>query len=456
MAALLGGETDAFLDSYRRPPARGTRANTRKTTRAELATVLGREIDPVPWCPTGLQLPADIRLGDHLAHRAGLCYLQEPSAMGPAEALGALPGGRVIDLAAAPGGKTTRLSELVEPGGVVVANEIDRRRLTVLQENLDRYGADNVVTCSHRIDRLADLADGAFDAALLDAPCSGEGLFRRDPSAIREWSPEAVQGASRRQAVLLEHAARTVRPGGLLVYSTCTFSVEENEERVAVFLAENPDWDLDDATTLPGFRPGFDVPETSMVTHRTGRLWPHHVTGEGQFVARMRRRGDQPASEALTGWKSGQGGTSAARQVMASWSDFALHGGLDPAMERVLVRGDHLFRRPVTLPPIPPDQLNRPGLPLGRARPGRFHPAQALAGSLDRTGYSTTACWPVDDPRWESYLSGAEVRDNGPDGWVLVCAYGWGVGWARRRSGVLKNYLPHRLRQFAARRRTRP
>lgn len=464
VGALLGeAELPAFLAAYDQPAARGLRVNTRKTSPERVADLLQLPGEPVGWCPAGLYVPAaaPVRPSAHLAHRAGLYYLQEPSAMLPAELLAAglgdeLSGASVLDLAAAPGGKTTRLTELVGPDGLVVANEVERKRLGVLQENLDRWGASNVVTTSRPVEQLGDTAGAGFDAVLLDAPCSGEGMFRRDPAAIRQWSPAAVRGAARRQAGLLAAAARLVRPGGVLVYSTCTFAVEENEERVAELVAAEPAWMIMDIDA--GGPVGRGVRRGDQPTERTVRIWPHQASGEGHFAAVLRLSPDapgrSPAPVASSQRRRGGGrqrltGSAGAAATRRAWREFAKECVPGLAGVEVLVREDRVFLPPTHPVPVAPELLVRGGLPLGRARPGRFEPAPALAGYLAETDAGAAVAWPPDDPRWSTYLSGAEVPDDSAGGkadavsaeWQLVCAYGWGVGWVRRRGGVLKNFL---------------
>lgn len=379
-----------------------------------------------------------------------------------------IEGAHVIDLAAAPGGKTTRLTELVGPDGLVVANEVERKRLAILHENLDRWGAANVATTSRPVAVLADLAPGEFDAALLDAPCSGEGMFRRHlehhrrslpgkgrsgdelPDAIRDWSPAAVRGAARRQAGLLTDAARLVRPGGVLVYSTCTFNTEENEDRIAAFLSEHPDWSAEDARISPLFAGGR--------IDGTARLWPHRLTGEGHFVALLRLSPSAaPPSAAFdptgnvhrkapkSGDRRGRNGRSGTDDASA-WEEFRAQFAPGYANRDISMRGDYVsdFFRTAKSPAA--DVFVRSGTPLGRIRPGRFEPSQALAGQLSAEDVTMAIDWPEDEPRWRVYLRGEEIEDPGPDGWVLMCTGGWGLGWARRRGGVLKNFLPPALR----------
>lgn len=489
LAPLLGDELDAFLASYAAPATRGLRRNARKTgvDLSGLVELIGVPLVPVPWCPTGARLPDGPvpGLGDAPVHRAGLCYLQEPSAMCAAEVLAEglsdeLAGARVADLAAAPGGKTTRLTELVGSEGVVVANEVDRRRLATLHENLDRWGAPNTVTTCRPIEELAAAVGPVFDGVLLDAPCTGEGMFRRDPAAVRHWSPAAVRGSARRQAGLLAAAASLVRPGGVLVYSTCTFAAAENEERIASLCAAEPEWEVADARIDPAFAPGVRVDGVgaagaagAVETDRCARLWPHRLAGEGHFVALLRRTGERPP-RAVTGAAPGRRrakdrakdrskdrrraaagprGRAGAGDVLGQWREFAAATLLAPP-EEVFDREDRVYAA-VPGVPVPAELLARPGLPLGRARPGRFEPAQALAGCRGASEVAHPLEWDPDDPRLAAYLRGeaipvdgpADCSDNGPVGWALVCAHGWGLGWARRRGGVLKNFLPTSLRR---------
>jgi 16S rRNA C967 or C1407 C5-methylase (RsmB/RsmF family)/NOL1/NOP2/fmu family ribosome biogenesis protein len=443
MRELLPADFDEFLHSFDQPRVRALRLNPAKVDRARLARLLGIPLEPVPWCPTGFRLPAGVSVGGHPAHLAGLFYLQEPSAMSVGEILAPPAGARVVDLAAAPGGKTTHLAALVGEAGLVVANEVVHGRLRSLHHSLDLWGARNVVTTRVRLSELA----GGYDAAVLDAPCSGEGLFRRDPAAIREWSVAAVRGSARRQRRLLADAAALVRPGGVLVYSTCTFEVAENEQPVAELLDTSPDWELADCARTDGLDPGVPLPPAP--TERTVRLWPHRSCGEGQFVARLRRvgGGEHPAA---TGPRPGRRAEGA--EVRRAWRAFRERTlpGFDAPEDRVHVHGDRAFLLPEQPVPLPVDRLARPGVPLGRLRPGRFQPDPALA----TVATPADAADPVRlsaDPL-AAYLRGETVEQPGDDGWVLVCFEDWGLGWGRRSHGVLKNLLPGHVRRPAARR----
>jgi 16S rRNA C967 or C1407 C5-methylase (RsmB/RsmF family)/NOL1/NOP2/fmu family ribosome biogenesis protein len=430
MAPLLGDELDAFLAALAAPRVRGLRLNPAKTGAGELQAALVPPLTPVPWCPQGFTFDG-VPLGGHPAHVAGLFYLQEPSAMLVAEALDPRPGDRVADLAAAPGGKTTHLAALVGPTGMVLANEFTAGRLSALHATLDLWGGPGVVTTSRPIEALAGAVE-PFDGVVLDAPCSGEGLFRRRPAAVRDWSPGAVAGSARRQARLLAAAAQLVRPGGVLVYSTCTFNREENEDRASAFLADHPEWRVE----------AIGAAVSSGVDGPGGRIWPHRSAGEGQYVARLRAP-DGP-ERPLRFKKPDQDPA-----VRAAWADFVRTSltGPPPFDGDLVVRGDTIYLGP-SRPGVEPRLLARPGLPLGRARPGRFEPAAALATSLTPAGAAQTVHFGDDDPALRAYLTGNTVESPGADGWVLVC---WGrhpLGWGRRTGGVLKNALPEHARRM--------
>jgi 16S rRNA C967 or C1407 C5-methylase (RsmB/RsmF family)/NOL1/NOP2/fmu family ribosome biogenesis protein len=464
MRELLGPEAGAFLDGYRRPAQRAVRANPLKLEPADLPGLLGIAPDPVPWCREAFYLPEGVRVGDRIAHAAGLCYVQEPSAMAVGEALDVRPGQRVLDLAAAPGGKATLAAGRLGDRGVVVANELQRGRVQALADNLDRWGSWRTVLAGDTVARLAGRLGGVFDRVLLDAPCSGEGLFRRDPAAAAQWRPGQVRGNAERQRGLLADAARLVRPGGVLVYSTCTFAPEENEQQVAGFLAAHPEWELLPIPRHDGFAPGRPdwsgggPPDLA----RTVRLWPHKVRGEGHFIAKLGRPeapGGPPEAEAAPeaaaargnparrtrGPRRGNVADPGAGRLRSStgWRSFAAEV-LAGEVPGVTVVGERVYSVPDEELARAGVRLVRPGLLLGRERPGRFEPAQALAmaggpGSARRVRE-------VDDGEAAAFLLGETLDAGGPAGWTLVAWNGWPLGWGRVASGTLKNHYPKGLR----------
>jgi 16S rRNA C967 or C1407 C5-methylase (RsmB/RsmF family)/NOL1/NOP2/fmu family ribosome biogenesis protein len=432
MAGLLGPELPAFLESMQQPPVRGLRINPGKVDADELSRLLGVSLTPVRWSETGFLLPQDApSLGWHPAIDCGLFYLQDPSSMLAPSVLAPEPGWRVADVAAAPGGKTTDLAARVGDGGLVLANEVVRSRLRLLESTLDRWGSRAAVTSSSELERLA----GVWDGVLLDAPCTGEALFRRDADAARGWSEASVLGNARRQAHLLDAVAPLVRPGGVLVYSTCSFEMAEDEEQVARFLDRHAGWELDDALVDDSLAAG--MPFGGADTKLTARVWPHRCPGDGQFVARLVRTGEGPVREPQP-----SSPRRPDRALLAAWRAFRESAvpGFEVDEDAIVARGDSLYLLPDGARGL---HLARPGLPLGRSRPGRFEPAHGLATAVavgdaaDRVRCS------------DAYLQGETVPDPGPDGWVLICFERWGLGWARRSRGVLKNFFPKGLRRTA-------
>jgi NOL1/NOP2/sun family putative RNA methylase len=455
MGELLGDEAPALLDALRRPAERAVRANPLKLDPAELPGLLGIDPDPVPWCREGFFLPEGARVGDTVAHAAGLCYVQEPSAMAVGAALDVRPGQRVLDLAAAPGGKTTLIAGRLGAAGVVVANELQRSRVQALADNLDRWGSARTMLAAETVARLAERLPGAFDRVLLDAPCSGEGLFRRNPAAATQWRPGHVRGNAERQRALLADAAALVRPGGVLVYSTCTFAPEENEQQVAGFLTAHPDWELLEIPAHDGFTPGRPdwSPGAPPQLARTVRLWPHRLRGEGHFIAKLAHPGERESiptrprgprrgkvRDRVAGGARSSTGPAA---VLEAWTGFAADA-LEGDPGEVAVVGERTYLVPDAEVAGSGVRLVRPGLLVGRVRPGRFEPAHGLAMAVG--GPAARRRRRLDEVRAAAWVRGEALGHEGPDGWTQVTWNDWPLGWGRAAGGVLKNHYPKGLR----------
>lgn len=389
--------------------------------------------------------------------------------MAVAELLDPQPGERVLDLAAAPGGKATHIASLMRGEGLLVANEVHSQRAWELAGNLERWGARNVAVTNETPERLAERFPGFFDRVLVDAPCSGEGMLRKGEAARREWAPALVRGCALRQTGILAHAALLVRPGGRLVYSTCTFNPEENEGTVARFLTDSPDFALVEPPRRPGFSPGRpdwlavgaglapapgqapaqghpqgDAPtDARSDLTRAVRLWPHLVPGEGHFIAVLERAADGSADPPI---KPGMP-ASPPRAAAAAYRTFcADHLAAAPAAERLALIGSYLYALPAALPDLTGLRCLHPGWWLGTIKKDRFEPSHALALGLRPEDARRVLALPADAPELAAYLRGELFRSPGEDGWTLVCVDGHPLGWGKRVQGAIKSHYPRGLR----------
>jgi len=452
MQLLLGDEYQRFLQSYSAPVTTGLRVNTLKLAPSEFQLISNLNLSPIPWCPSGFYIAGEAQPGKHPFHSAGLYYLQEPSAMLVGEALSPKPGERVIDLAAAPGGKSTHLAALMQNQGLLVANEIHPRRVWELAENIERWGATNVVITNETPERLADHFGPYFDKVLLDAPCSGEGMFRKSENARQDWKLSLVQSCALRQNHILDQAARLVCPGGTLLYATCTFSAEENEGVIADFLTRQPNFQLENIAQSPGFASGR--PDWLWLLPNGGkqdalikavRLWPHKVQGEGHFVALLRRT-DRGLAARVRGWDY----QKIPAEVQRSWEEHKRTQLLpDDFSEPLIYRGTYLYKTPIGMPEMHSLRILHPGLWLGIVKKNRFQPAHPLALAMQPNQVSRTISFPSSDKRLTAYLMGETIPSEGEDGWVLVCVERFPLGWGKRVKGSLKNYYPHGLRWYS-------
>ena len=420
MEAQLGSEYPAFLESLERPRAVALRFNPLKGERPVLPFVGA----PVPWEPEGFYYDPETRPGLHVYHEAGVYYLQEASAMAPVALLDPKPGERVCDLCAAPGGKTTQIAGRMLGRGFLVCNEINPKRAKILSRNIERMGVANALVTNEHPETLASRFPGFFDRVLVDAPCSGEGMFRKEEAAVTDWSQETVQMCARRQREILDSAARLVRPGGRLVYSTCTFAPEEDEETVAAFLESHPEF-APEPVEAPWFVPGENA---------SYRMWPHKLLGEGHFAAVLRK----------TQGESGEVPACPGEKCPKAWESFAKELDITLPEGKAVFFGQSLYWAPMELPELNRLKVLRPGLELGTERKGRFEPAHALALWLKTC--AVTESFPPESPEMKAYLHG-DVVPSGKRGWCLVQAGGYAIGWGKGDGSVLKNHYPKGLRR---------
>ena len=421
MKGQLGPEYGDFLGSLERPRAVALRFNPLKGAAPELPFVGA----PVPWEPLGFYYDPEARPGLHVYHEAGVYYLQEASAMAPVALLDPQPGERVCDLCAAPGGKTTQIAGRMAGEGFLLCNEWSPKRAKILSRNIERMGVANALVTNENVENLARRFGGFFDRVLVDAPCSGEGMFRKEEAAITDWSQETVEMCARRQAEILDAAADLVRPGGRLVYSTCTFAPEEDEGAVARFLADHPEF-APEVIGAPWFQP---------VENGGHRLWPHKLLGEGHFAAVLRKAGE-PEGE--------RPGAPAGGRLPKEWTAFARELDIRLPEGYPVLFGQTLYWAPAGMPDIGRLKVLRPGLELGQVKKDRFEPAHALALWLDSCANAVS--FAPDSPEMKAYIHG-DVVPCEKKGWCLVKAGPYSIGWAKGDGTVLKNHYPKGLRR---------
>lgn len=419
---LPAQEREAFFAVYGKPPYKGIRVNPLKISAPDFLRISPfPDLRPVPWEENGFYTEAE-KTGGHPYHFAGLYYSQEPSAMCAAPLLDARPGERVLDLCAAPGGKGTQLAAAMRGEGIVVLNEPVSARARILSGNVERLGVKNAVVLNESPARLSALFGGYFDKILVDAPCSGEGMFRKNPEeAIGEWSEENVKMCAARQAEILDEAAKMLRPGGRLVYSTCTFSEEEDEGQVFDYIKRHPEMRL----------------------LKSEKLLPHKAAGEGHFAALIQKEesaedGESGSVRALRPRVSREG----ERMWRAFEKEF-----LRVRMENLHEAGGMLYALPEGIFDWRDLRVLRAGVRLGEVKNGRFEPSHSLAMCLKAGEFAAAVDFAAEDGRLLRFLHGETAEDGrGQKGWLAVCADGFPVGWGKAGGGVVKNHIPKGLR----------
>lgn len=433
MKELLGEEWGAFLEGANAPAFRGVRLNTLKCDEKTLRESLPFPLSPSPFSPLSFYSGAEDggggKVGALPAHHAGMFYSQEPSASSAVTALAPQPGERILDLCAAPGGKSTQIAALLEGKGLLWANEVVRPRANALLSNMERLGVQNGVVSCCPPPRLCEALAGWFDRVLVDAPCSGEGMFRRDAQAVADWSPQHVQACAQRQRLLLDSAAQAVGEGGILVYSTCTFSLAENEETCAAFLKAHPDFAFE-AIPAPFGRPAFDGSPARRVFPMDG--------GEGHFVARFRRKGE--AVRATAPPAAGRPG-NVEREARALYQELFTGEPSGP----MGAFGGKVLLLPPGLPELSGLHVLRAGVELAQIKGSRLEPAHGVFMSRAKEECRRALDFPPDSPQLLSFLRGEEI-DCQEKGYTAVCVNGVVTGFGKASGGRLKNRYPKGLR----------
>lgn len=460
MRDMLGEEYPAFEKSYEQEKYQALRVNPLKAERKHFAGESGFSLSPVPWEKNGFYYGAEERPGKHPYHEAGVYYIQEPSAMLPATLLLAKPGERVLDLCAAPGGKSTQLGAAMQGEGLLVCNEIHPARAKILSENIERMGIRNALVTNETPQKLSEHFGGYFDKILVDAPCSGEGMFRKNEDAQTEWSPQNVRLCADRQDEILDCAADMLRPGGRLVYSTCTFAPDENEGSIARFLGRHPEFELLEVPVEEGmsrgepkwgiyrtdaWRAGADEEPALMELGRTIRLFPHKIKGEGHYAAVLQKAGASEALRKTSGCCGEEKGIS--DKECKEYIQFCEEALKTKPAGKLLLFGEQLYLMPQDMPSLRGLKVLRPGLHLGTLKKNRFEPSHALALALTPDEVVHTCNLSADSREIAGYLGGQTFPYDGEKGWYLIAVDGYSIGWGKLAGGVMKNHYPKGLRK---------
>ena len=443
MRDLLGEEEfSAYLKSFDEERLYGLRVNTAKVTPEAFPELVSWDLKPVPWIPNGFYYEGTERPAKDPYYYAGLYYLQEPSAMTPAMLLPVEPGDRVLDLCGAPGGKSTELGVKLAGKGVLISNDISNSRAKALLKNLELWGISNICVTSETPDKLADVFGPWFDKILIDAPCSGEGMFRKDDDMVKSYEERGPEYYSEIQKEITDQAVRMLAPGGLLLYSTCTFSRCEDEEIICHILENHQEMELIRLPLFEGASGGIGLDGCI-------RLFPHKIKGEGHFISLLRKNGGGAERTAAGSRERSrtepQGKKSPA--LPKELTDFLALMNREFEDSRIMIKNDSVYYLPENFVPAKELRYLRTGLLLGELKNKRFEPGQALAMTLHAEEFRQTISWKKEDDRVIRYLKGETISltpEEGPvKGWCLVCVDGYPLGFAKGTGMALKNkYYP--------------
>ncbi len=428
MREILKDEYDAFEASYDGPRYVGLRYNPLKASREEFLSAVPFKLEPVDWAAEGFYYDPEDRPGKSALHEAGAFYIQEPSAMSAVAVLDPQPGDRVLDMCAAPGGKSTQIAGRLMGQGLLVSNEYVRDRARILSSNIERMGGTNACVINESPDDVSARFPAFFDKILVDAPCSGEGMFKKEENALGEWSPENVKMCHERQLMILDEAAKCLKAGGVLVYSTCTFNKIENEGTVEAFLSSHPEFTLE----------------------KTERFWPHKIKGEGHFVARFKMAGEPVAKEEKPLFLTG----SAAKQLKELKDFLAAELRLtDECIDRLTsdrrleAFGDNLYLLPAGITTLKGLKVERPGLWVATVKKNRLEPSHSLALALKPSDVKVSVA--LSDTDADRYIEGNTLNCNpSVKGWVLLTVRGFSLSFGKASGGVIKNHYPKGLRRM--------
>lgn len=508
MQNMLKEEYPAFLDSFSQPSHQALRINTLKGSKEQFLALFSKAFgstanEIVPWESTGYYYPETIRPGKHPYHEGGVYYIQEPSAMAPAHYLDAKPGDMVLDLCAAPGGKSTQIACQLEGQGLIISNEIHPARAKILAENIERMGIPNAIVTNESSDSLSRHFSACFDRIMVDAPCSGEGMFRKNEEAISQWSTENVAICADRQDMILEEAHKMLKDGGRMVYSTCTFAPDENEGSIYRFLKHHPEYQVVCVSLAEGmssgdldlYEPAATTAEKDAISH-TIRLWPHRLKGEGHFTAVLQKgsadneKADSDAyvhpiftypaspyrlaenklimeqgkaaakkdrSKSSARGKAGKSASSGSdpKAALSGLEEFLTQNLVVKLSGQIVFFGEQMYLLPEHAPSLVGLKVLRAGLHLGSFSKDRFEPSHALALYLKPENVKNSCQLNaiaqkdgMDAMMLASrFINGETFSYEGQKGWYLIDIDGYSIGWGRLAGNIMKNYYPKGLRK---------
>ena len=438
---LQDDEYPAFLAHYEQPKHAGLRVNTLKISVEDFLKINPFHLKPVPWTKNGFYYEEEDRPARHPYYAAGLYYLQEPSAMTPAAILPVTPGDYVLDLCAAPGGKATELGAKLQKKGMLVANDISASRAKALQRNIELCGIPNSFITNEPPASLARSMPGFFDKILVDAPCSGEGMFRKEPAVAKSWTPDRPEFFAKLQKECVSAAISMLKPGGYMLYSTCTFSPVENEGIVSYILEQYPEMEIQDIDSYEAFSSGNPLwGNGDPRLEKSIRIFPHLVEGEGHFLALFKKEGLSHQTPAAAGKKLDK----TAEKLLAEFWDSC---EIPFNKERIEVRNNNVYCLPPSDNHFKGIHFLRNGLFLGELKKNRFEPSQPLALALTKEDFPSCLNLSSTDERIGRYLRGESLLIEPGEctkekGWQLVCVDGYPMGFGKLVNGLLKNKYP--------------
>lgn len=439
---LEPGEYKDFIESFNEPKISGLRVNRLKIDISKWIDISPFQISPVPWSRDGFYLADGERPGIHPYYHAGLYYIQEPSAMLPAEVLDAKPSDKVLDLCAAPGGKTVRIAADMENRGLLVSNDINPKRVRALEKNIELCGITNTVITNAPPEKLIRVYDDFFNKILLDVPCSGEGTFRKDSDAMKIWERYKPAEWQSLQRIIFDYAYQMLTPGGSLVYSTCTFSPEENEQNIAYFLDKYPDMYLKEIPKSFGIEPGRpDWADGNPKLLKTVRLWPHRVNGEGHFAAHFGRYGEDARSngELTSTDKTVSKGSAELPKSFFNFCDEMINKQIEGNFS---LRGGELCLMPQGYELRSELRTIKTGLHLGSEKYQKFEPSQSFIMAMKWDEIKKKKSLAREDPLLLRYLKGETLPVMGEKGYIGIGVENYPLGWGKLEESRLKNLYP--------------